>query len=70
MAEFEFAGPPAAEGPVDILTECGHQLRPFVHAIVQSAVAAGWSQEDVLLSLVDLSWEMYEQRRGDADPGL
>lgn len=66
MLEFEFAGPPAEEGAVDLLTACGCQMQPVIHAIVQSAVAAGWREEDVLLSLVDISWEMYEQRRGDA----
>lgn len=65
MAEFEFAGPPAEEGAVDLLTACGRQMQPVIHAIVQSAVAAGWREEDVLLSLVDISWEMYEQRRSD-----
>lgn len=68
MTELVFAGPPAEEDGVDLLAACGRQLQPAVHAIVQSAVAAGWREEDVLLSLVELTWEMYEQRRGDGAP--
>ncbi|WP_342364008.1 hypothetical protein [Terrarubrum flagellatum] len=49
------------------MAECERQLRPLVHAIVQSAVAAGWSEKDVLLSLMELSWEMYEQGRDGSD---
>jgi hypothetical protein len=26
---------------------------------------AGWSQKDVLLALVDVAWDLYEDRRGD-----
>lgn len=68
MTEFVFAGPPAEEGAVDLLTACGRQLQPAIRAIVQGAVAAGWREEDVLLTLVELTWEMYEQRRGDGAP--
>ncbi|PDT37516.1 hypothetical protein CO656_24260 [Sinorhizobium sp. FG01] len=68
MTGFVFAGPPAEEGAVDLLTACGRQLQPVIQAIVQSAVAAGWCEEDVLLSLVDVAWDMYEQRRGDDEP--
>ncbi|WP_085026766.1 hypothetical protein [Ensifer aridi] len=67
MKEFEFVGPPAEDGAADLSTACGRQLKPVIHAIVQSAVAAGWREEDVLLCLVDLAWEMYEQRRGEAE---
>jgi hypothetical protein len=67
MTEFVFAGPPAEEGDADPLTACGRELQPVIRAVVQSAVGAGWCEEDVLLSLVDLTWEMYEQRRGDAE---
>jgi hypothetical protein len=40
-------------------------LLPLVREIVQAAVAAGWSQDDVLLAFVELTWDLYEKRRGD-----
>jgi hypothetical protein len=62
MARFDFGGPPTGDAAHDLLTECEHQLLPAVHEIVQSAIAAGWNEEDVLLTLVELSWNMYEKR--------
>ncbi|MDW6025814.1 hypothetical protein SAZ10_29025 [Mesorhizobium sp. BAC0120] len=62
MASFEFGGPPTGDAALDLLTECEQQLLPVVHEIVQSAVAVGWNEEDVLLALVELSWNMYEKR--------
>lgn len=63
MANFNFKGPPVGGG--DISAECQGQLLPFVRDIVQSAVAAGWNQDDVLLAFVELTWDLYEKRRGD-----
>ncbi|MEZ2221748.1 hypothetical protein [Rhizobium sp. RCC_161_2] len=65
MADFNFDEPPAADAAIDIATECQRQLRPLVHDILQAAVVAGWSQKDVLLALVDVAWDLYEDRRGD-----
>jgi hypothetical protein len=62
MARFDFGSPPTGDAQ-DLLTECERQLLPVVNEIVQSAVAAGWNKEDVLLALVDLSWELYEEHR-------
>ena len=62
---IDFDSPPAGNGDVNLLAECERQLLPLVRGIVDAAVAAGWSQEDVLLAMVELSWDMYEKRRGD-----
>jgi hypothetical protein len=64
MMKFNFNGPPAGDA-VDISAECQSQLLPLVREIVQVAVAAGWSQDDVLLGFVELAWDLYEKRRGD-----
>lgn len=45
--------------------ECQRQLLPCVREIVQAAVAAGWNEDDVLLAFVELTWDLYEKRRGD-----
>jgi hypothetical protein len=66
MAKFDFASPPAEDENNDLLDECERRLRPLIHEIVQAAVTAGWSKEDVLLSLVELSWNMYEESRDGA----
>jgi hypothetical protein len=63
MAKFDFSSPPTGPDSNQLLVECERQLRPLVDEIVQAAVTAGWSVEDVLLSLVELSWDMYEERR-------
>lgn len=64
MMKFNFESPPAGDA-VDVLAECQRQLLPLVREIIQAAVAAGWSQEDVLLTFVELTWDLYEKRRGD-----
>ncbi|NGO52741.1 hypothetical protein [Allomesorhizobium camelthorni] len=64
MAKFDFASPPTEND--ELLVECERRLRPLIQEIVQTAVTAGWSKEDVLLSLVELSWSMYEETRDDA----
>ena len=61
---MKFEGPPVGDA-VDILAECQRQLLPLVREIVEAAVAAGWSQEDILLAFVELTWDLYEKRRGD-----
>lgn len=63
MMRFNFEGPPVGDG--DISAGCQSQLLPLVREIVQAAVAAGWSQDDVLLAFVELTWDLYEKRRGD-----
>lgn len=64
VVKFDFDSPPSGDA-VNPSAECERQLRPLIAEIVESAVAAGWSADDVLLTLVELSWDMYEQRRGD-----
>lgn len=64
MVKFDFDNSPLGNA-VDPSVECERQLRPLIIEIVESAVAAGWSADDVLLTLVELSWNMYEQHRGD-----
>ncbi|WP_202308992.1 MULTISPECIES: hypothetical protein [unclassified Mesorhizobium] len=64
MVAFDFGSPPAGDADGDLLAECERQLCPILNEIVQSAVEAGWSREDVLLTLVELSWDMYEKTRG------
>lgn len=44
-------------------SEFDRQLRESILKIVESATAAGWRPEDVLLSMVEISWEMYEEHR-------
>jgi hypothetical protein len=63
MTKFVFKSPPVGDADSNPMIECEEQLRPLISGIVQSAVAAGWSQEDILLTLVELSWNMYEERR-------
>jgi hypothetical protein len=65
MAGFDFDSPPADSAEVNLSAECERQLLPLVRGIVDAAVAAGWSREDVLLAMVELSWDLYEKRRGD-----
>jgi len=65
MVGFDFDSPPADGGEVNLSAECERQLLPLVRGIVEAAVAAGWSREDVLLAMVELSWDLYEKRRGD-----
>lgn len=64
MMKFNFDRPPVGDA-VDISAECQRQLLPLVREIVQAAVAAGWSQDDVLLAFVELTWDLYEKRRDD-----
>lgn len=66
MAKFDFASPPTEDENNELLDECERRLRPLIHEIVEAAVTAGWSKEDVLLSLVELSWSMYEETRDGA----
>ena len=65
MVGFDFDSPPADGSEVNLSAECERQLLPLVRGIVEAAVAAGWSREDVLLAMVELSWDLYEKRRGD-----
>jgi hypothetical protein len=64
VVKFDFDNSPLG-GAIDPSVECERQLRSLIIEIVESAVAAGWSADDILLTLVELSWDMYEQRRGD-----
>lgn len=64
MMEFCFES--ASTGDADSASsECDRQLRRLILEIVDSAAAVGWRPEDVLLSMVEISWEMYEDRRGN-----
>lgn len=65
MVEFNFNEPPAGDAAADISSECQRQLLPIVQEMVQAAVVAGWNQKDVLLALVDLGWDLYENHRDD-----
>jgi hypothetical protein len=65
MVGFHFDSPPADSTEINLSAECERQLLPLVCGIVEAAVAAGWSREDVLLAMVELSWDLYEKRRGD-----
>lgn len=65
MGKFDFDSPPVADGTEDLAAECERQLRPLILEIVQSAEAAGWSRKDVLLAIVELAWDLYEERRAD-----
>jgi hypothetical protein len=66
MVKFNFNGPPVGDADIDMSAECQRQLLPLLREIVQAAVAAGWSEEDVLLGFVELAWDLYEKRRGDS----
>lgn len=63
VVSFDFSGPPTGDAASDVLAECERQMRPVIHEIVQSAAVAGWNPDDVLLTLVEISWDMYENRR-------
>lgn len=66
MAKFDFARPPTKEENDELLIEFERRVRPLIDEIVQAAVVAGWAKEDVLLSLVNLSWSLYEESRNAA----
>ncbi|MCA0049753.1 hypothetical protein LB577_22850 [Mesorhizobium sp. B283B1A] len=59
--KFNFEGPPMGRPGIDVSA----QLRPLIREIVQEAAAAGWDQDDVLLTVVEVAWDLYEQRRDD-----
>ncbi|MEI9419717.1 hypothetical protein O7A70_00785 [Mesorhizobium sp. Cs1299R1N1] len=61
MMIFNFEGP----GDGDMSPDCQDQLLPLINGIVQAAVAVGWNRDDVLLAVVELAWDLYENRRGD-----
>ncbi|WP_374190711.1 hypothetical protein [Rhizobium rhizogenes] len=63
--EFNFDEPSVGDAAADISIKCQRQLLPFVQEIAQAAVTAGWNQKDVLLAIVDLAWDLYEERRDD-----
>jgi len=65
MVGFDFDSPPADGAEADLSAECERQLLPLVRGIVEAAAAAGWNREDVLLAMVELSWDLYEKRRDD-----
>lgn len=67
MVEFKFSEPPRGNGSEDISKECQRQLQPILGEIVRVAMAAGWKQEDVLLAMVDVAWDLYEERRSDLE---
>jgi hypothetical protein len=62
MVEFKFGEPPQGNAE-DLSSDCQRQLQPIVSEIVQAAVAAGWNQQDVLLALADVAWDLYESHR-------
>jgi hypothetical protein len=66
MMQFDFDGPPMGYAAINLSTECERQLLPLLYEIVEAAVAAGWSRDDILLALVELTWDMYEERSGDS----
>jgi len=65
MVALNFEKPPEGSVATDISAECKRQLLPLIDEIVQAAVAAGWNKNDVLLALVELTWDLYEDRRTD-----
>jgi len=65
MVKFNFDGPPIGDDAADISAECHRQFLPLLREIVRDGVAAGWSEEDILLTLLDLAWDLYEKRRGE-----
>jgi hypothetical protein len=64
MTRFCFESPPTVDADA-VSSECDRQLRHLIVEIVESAAAVGWRPEDILLSMVDISWEMYEERRSN-----
>jgi hypothetical protein len=65
VVKLKFDGPSVGEAAACTSADCQRQLLPLVGEIVRTAVAAGWSEEDVLLALVELAWDLHEKRRGD-----
>ncbi len=64
--ELNFPPAPPSEDADDLARECRGCLQPIIREVVQIAVAAGWSERDVLLAMTDIAWELYEERRGDS----
>jgi len=50
----------------DLARECQRHLQPIISEVVRSAVAAGWSESDVLLATVDVAWALYEGCRSES----
>ncbi|MEI8720076.1 hypothetical protein [Mesorhizobium sp. ISC11] len=63
MMKFYFEEPSAGDVDADLSAQCQGQLLLVIREIVQAAVAAGWNRDDVLLELVELAWDLYEERR-------
>lgn len=64
--ELNFARPPQSNDANDLAGECQHLLQPIIREVVRTAVAAGWSERDVLLAMADVAWDLYEGRRSDS----
>lgn len=65
MATLDFAIP-VKEDEDDPRVVCERRLRPLIDEVVQAAMKEGWDKKDVLLSLMELSWSMYEDGRDGA----
>jgi hypothetical protein len=62
IVEFYFERPSTGDAKA-ASSECDLQLRQLIRKIVDSTAAVGWRPEDVLLSMVEISWELYEDSR-------
>jgi hypothetical protein len=62
IVEFYFERPSTSDAKA-ASSECDLQLRQMILKIVDSTAAVGWRPEDVLLSMVEISWELYEDSR-------
>jgi len=64
--ELSFAPASQLEDADDLARECQRRLQPIISEVVRTAVAAGWSESDVLLTTVDVAWAVYEGCRSES----
>ena len=64
--ELDFALASQSEDADDLARECQRRLQPIISEVVRTAVAAGWSESDILLGTVDVAWAVYEGCRSES----
>ncbi len=64
--ELNFPPAPQSEDTDNLAKECQCCLQPIINEVLRTAVAAGWSESDVLLAMADLAWDLYERCRSDS----
>lgn len=53
--ELNYAPASQSEDADDLARECQRHLQPIISEVIRTAIAAGWSESDVLLATVDIA---------------